>query len=104
VQSTSAKKLTEFKDKSTKPKRARRGGNKTEEDNGDDAEIKTKKPIAGSKRKRTAASETTAAVPAKPSKPKSGIASMIDHQDYQQTKRYNDYIKWKSALIQQLST
>lgn len=73
-----------------------------EEEEDTNAETK-KKPTAGSKRKRTA-TITTTVVTSKPFKPKSGIASMIDHQDYKQTKRYNDYIEWKSALIQQLST
>lgn len=98
VRETSSKKIEQFKSESTSVGRtSKRGktsnsiqeGKKKEENNKKEGEVENKK-----KRKITQE---------KVIKPVSGIVSMINHQDYLNTKRYADYQKWRSSLIHQLT-
>lgn len=117
VQTTSEKKIVALKNESTKvarPSRRRKGqeeeddqddqeGNETEENSSSKSKGKGKASNKGKKRK--ASEITNQPEPAKRIiKPISGIVSMIDYMDYQKTKTFKDYKKWRSNLIDELGS
>ncbi|KAI8379922.1 hypothetical protein EDC96DRAFT_492317 [Choanephora cucurbitarum] len=119
IQSTSEEKITELKNTSSKPSRAsRRSAPKEQTTPSQTTTVKpkttkkveaTKKSEAtdkpeSRKRKRTVQSAAIETSEKTRIRPKSGIVSMINHQDYKKSKRYLDYIEWKSRLIQQLNS
>ena len=119
IQSTSEEKITELKNTSSKPSRASRRSAPKEQTTPSQtttAKPRTTKKVETTKkseatdkpesrkRKRTVQSVPTETTEKTRIRPKSGIVSMINHQDYKKSKRYLDYIEWKSRLIQQLNS
>jgi lipid II:glycine glycyltransferase (peptidoglycan interpeptide bridge formation enzyme) len=108
VKATCDETILELKNQSTSVARSSRRGKGSIEEAG--KEEKKQKEKAGDTKKATIATQSKkrklmVEEPIKVIiKPVSGIVSMINHQDYLKTKRYAEYKKWKSNLINELTT
>lgn len=94
MQTTSSKKLADLKNTTTTTKRGKTAVT-------DEQETTTEKKK--SRKRRHVETEEQEPKPV-PRKPISGIVSMIYQEDYKNTKRYADYVDWRSNLIKLLKS